>query len=711
MTRPTLSRLVLFLTSFLSTGLAQELGHGTLGPHGLEPRLSVRGAAAPSSARLTLEDLPLAQGGGPVVELLFSPLRGSLPLGGLGLSGAVFGLDATTTELVGSFQPQLGNLVLDVPVSAPIEGVPLHVQAYYLDPRVAGALPLVISDSTTFTLGSDAAPIVALREVTALGPYDVVRFLEDGRAATPLPDLQGIVPLQLALASISEERRLRPDLPSVTLRQRVRLPDGSRLLHYRHLGRNTLGLVHVRRDGSVRIVHEVPNTNPTHAAFDAVIAASPHGPYVAFLTLTPAPRIYLYRTDGLNLPGLAEPVADVSPLSLLDVEGGSLVFGRDVLAVMDRALGFSLVQLSTLQSLAVTLPPTSQGVPFVFDEEVGVSGDGRSFVFGAGPTRRSKDVYVVRDDGTARNVTNLLQDYGEVGYGDPGRLSELTLNEDGTVVAYVTNSTPEPEAFLRTLSQPSALHMTEDQTFSQSIDVGAIGRLPGLTAAAIVYAGSTLQQLDVFYTPTGQRNDIVNLTASGPNPQQRPFGLGGNLTLQDLGTTRSGGDVIVQAFDQALGQTVIHHLDLGTPSARVAQRGIAGPRIALGTLNRYAAASADQLALLDPQQPPASWRVDMTLPGVIDALHVSPSRDRLVVEARLNFTNDELWLVDLASGNPSLLYAPNAPIQDVLVDHGAGVAHVIVRNGATTELVRVPLAGGPVGSIGWTGIHSFLSGS
>ncbi|MFQ5426618.1 MAG: hypothetical protein ACE5EV_06030, partial [Gaiellales bacterium] len=336
---------------------AQDLGNGSLGSNGVEPLLELVPAATSKPLTFRVSRLNPPGASGAQLLLLIAARPAEIPLDGYGVRGAKLGLDLATLGIVGPFPVPASGVVLLRPTAAKAwNGLELHVQALYVDPRVTP--PLTFSDSRSMTIGS-ATEIVLTRDATQAGTVDLERLLEDGRRGTSVPVLRGLAVRDLDIASLDEARRFRPDLPGLAVadgRRAVRLADGSTLLLYQRGSVN--GLARIYRSGRIERVHE----SPAGTVLPVLAASKTHVAFIDGL------RLMLYRTDGSNWSGTTHPLEDVTPTGAANLEMTALVFGRSVLAGMDKRRGLWFVSLSTGKSSFPKLPPSGGRNPFFFDE-------------------------------------------------------------------------------------------------------------------------------------------------------------------------------------------------------------------------------------------------------------------------------------------------------------------------------------------------------
>ncbi|MBK9387935.1 MAG: hypothetical protein IPN34_24220 [Planctomycetes bacterium] len=673
---------------------AQDLGRGLLQANGVEPRLELEGAAPGRNAWIRARALDVDPQAPPLVYLLLSADSMAIPLDGLGLFGAVLGVGPTGFWNFGPIPvTSQGTFDLPVLVHPAWRGATIHAQLLVLDPRI-GALPVALSDSRSMTIGADGAELVMLQDAAAPGTQHFVRHFADGLAGTPLPLLRDLVPVDLVLASASESHAFRDDrarIERIAGVATLRLADGGRVIRYRRAGSTTFGLAHILPSGRAEIVYESSFVAPGHDAIDALVAVSSFGPYLSFAVNEGWTRVLVYRTDGANLAGSPSPLRDLTPSGATLIEPGAMVFGSSVLVFVDDVNGPYRARLDGSSAVQrFVLPPSGGGTPTNFDEELAVSGDGRVFAFGAGLGRRSKDIYALRDDGSAVNVTQSPADYSEVGYTNLGRRLEIALNLDGSLVSYVNNSTPEPEGYLRGVSSPVLFHLTSTQTFVDSIDVGGVGQLPYF-GGALVIAGLDEQSLDFYYTPTGAPQQLVNLTNTG-SPGQ-PFGLGSALALNDLGTLASAPQLLISVRDARVQRDTLLALDLQAGTSRLVADPVDGPSLALsGT--EAALASGNELVFARPGDPTTGYRRAVALGAPARLL----ARTGTTVYAAVGAlsTSRVLWRFDAASGTGAPLDPQAAAIDDLVVDQVSGSA-LTLRAGVlyvTDALGATQLRGG-----------------
>lgn len=651
---------------------AQDLGRGNVGVHGKEPRLTLRSAAPRGSLRFRVTDLAPPQGKAQLL-LLLSGAPAEIPLDGLGVRGAVLGLDPATLLLVGPLPVDAqGSADWTWNVDPAWRGIPLFVQALYVDARLAP--PFVFSDSRSMTIGSPDPELVLAADGTSAGTIGLVRLFPDGAPATPLPRLGAVALLDLDLASLDENRTFRDDLPRpIRLggKRAVRLVDGSTLVLVAPSSQRA-ALLRIHRSGRVERVFEAAAGN-----LAPILAASPT--HVAFTRVVPS-QLWLYRTDESNWPGTAEPARDVTPASGLAIEPGALVFGARVLCYVDNSRGPFLIPLDGSRTIVPKLPPSGGRPPAVFDEEVAVSGDGRSFAFGAGPGKKQKDIYVVRDDGQAVNVTKRVTDYAEVGYQNPGRRIELRLNADGTLVSYVDEGGKEPENFVTKVPLLQTVHITTSQAFVDSIDIGATTRFPTKGQGGLIVAGIDAASLDLFFSPSISDKDVIPLTNTA-GATQAPFGRNAKLSLLDLGSLAGSHPYLLHAKHQARATPELWVIDTFRRTARIAAQAFAGRGAALPA-GRLLVEDGPVVALVDPNDASSGFVKRIGLgSGSVRDLSVDASANQAAVVAGAGTALD-LWLVDTVQASARKASSTASALGPVLAGHLPGEVHLLSAPGA-----------------------------
>ena len=675
---------------------AQDLGRGSLGPNGLEPRLEIESTAPGGTLRFSVRDLAPPAQSGMQLFLLLGALPAEIPLDGLGVRGAVLGFDPAVMLLTGPWPVDArGRADLRVTMQKAWDGAQLIVQALSFDPRVPSKL--VLSDSRSMTLGAASGTIPLLRDDGA-GGLTFARFLADGRPG-PLARRDRLQILDLALPSIDEERRYRRDLPRpirILGRGAVQLPDGSSLVRVHDGRRQRQTIYRAYRGGRIEVVAE------TAATFAPQIAASPT--HVAFVE-APSGKLLLYRVDGSNWPRITEPLIDATPAKGLVVDPVPLCFGSRKLCYVDRARGVFLIDLASAKASAVKLPPSGGRTPVFHDEEVGVSADGRSFVFGAGPGKKSKDIYVVRDSGTAVNVTRRVTDYAEVGYSNRGRRTEMVLDPLGTRVAYVDEGGKEPEGYVTTIATRATVHMTGPVSFVDSIDIGSTARLlPG--GASLLIAGMNETSLDLFYSATTTPKDIVSLTKTG-SATKAPWGRDAKLDVLDLGSLAGKPQYLLHAKHQARIAPELWVVDPGKKTARRATSSFAGLATVDRSSTRVWAVDAAQIVTIDPTNSGSGFAKKVSL-GAATALRSLAADARLSTVFVMASTSSarELWLVDNSARATRLAQSSGSDAE--LLSHESGTAHLLSPVGSKGRTLLRWRASDGLRSVGGQGLRAFL---
>ncbi len=587
---------------------------------------------------LRVRDLtPPAKSGAQLV-LLVSSTSAELPIG---LNGIVLGVDPRSMLIVGPIPVDAsGGADLGVRVARAWDGAHVFVQALYLDPRARSLL--VFSDSRSMTLGS-AAPELVLSADPATGTgTDIVRLLSDGRAGTPL-SLTNLTLQDLDLASVDESRTFRDDLPRKEVfggLRMVRLTDGSHVLRYARGGRQ--GLLRIHASGRVEriIERELNDIEP------CILASRSH---LAFAT--DSHRLFLYRlgsgSGAQNWPGTPSPLKDVTPTGNIDFAETSLVFGASVLAFIDEQHGLYLVPLTGGTPVAPSLPPSGGVPPKEFDPEVAVSGDGHSFAFGAGKDQDFQDVYVVRDDGRAVNVTRRPTIYADVGYANPGRRIELALSYDGSLVSWVDRTVRDDANYVSPVKLPAPNLITGGPTF-KCIDIGTTARFAPKGGILIV-AGQSDSTLDLFFSPTMQKKDVIPLTKTATNLVP-PYASDSKLTLLDIATVPGIDPYLVWA-KHLKGYQGMWVIDTAARDTRLIARAHAGHGVLLPGTHRVVIDDGPSVLFVDATNRQAmTQRVTLGTAAVTSIVR-GPTGAKIFVRSG----TQTLWAIDTRTRKPTKL--------------------------------------------------------
>ncbi|HHI80484.1 MAG TPA: hypothetical protein ENK02_10940 [Planctomycetes bacterium] len=521
MVNPMHAHISLLLFALLAgPAMGQEVGVGSPSSNGKIPRLVIQAPQA-QVARFQVDALP--PGTVFLLALGTNPLR--TPMG-----KGIFGIDPRNLLLLGPFfaDPQ-GKLQVDLPFPAALQGTLFHAQVLAFDPK-STSFPLpTLSDSRMGLAGVPSPYLVGAFSTSVPGEVDLGLIAKDGTTHRLLSLTRGVQVLPLQLYALSEERRYRRDLPRplpISGTPSLRLGDGSLLLHLRSRPSRRALLLLVPPSGSVRLLLDLPLDAQGASPLDTTVAASDFGPFLAVFDRMAA-KLHLLRTDA-HSPGRDRILA--LPKGFVPA-GRTLFFGRKVLVALTKTrppLLFPLDGSSPIQ------PKFPSPPPLFYDEECAVSGDGSSFALGAGPGKKSKEIFVLREDGALKQITHKTTDYAEAGYGNPDHRRELVLNSNGTKVAYVEVGRKRTELFLADTGTTSIVHMTPNQVFADSIDIGTIARAP-LGGGYLILAGKDFQHLDLFHSKKGSPLDVLPLTRSETKTNP-PWGLGAKLRFLDLGS-------------------------------------------------------------------------------------------------------------------------------------------------------------------------------
>ena len=676
------------LVSMLAAVGAQDLGRGSLASNGVEPTLKVASASAGKLMSFTVEGLPSPATPNVVALFLLSPTKAEIPF----VHGAVIGLDLAALVVSAPVPVDArGTAKFELRVDPAWDGFEVHVQCVVIDDRVQP--PFVMTDSRALVVGTDDPELVLARDAGG-GLVDVVRVRSDGRAGVTLGALRGLALLDLDMASISELRRFTPGVsrPCVVAQKRaVQLADGSTLFAARS---NTADLV-LRAHASGR-VEVVASFGPF--SLQGVVAAGAE--HVALLEGL-VPRLWIYRTSG-NFKGSNSALRDATPSGGVVIEPMSLCMGARVLALSDKARGVYLVPLDGGAATRAVLPPSGGRSPVFHDEEIARSGDGRVFAFGAGSDKKVKDIYVLRDDGAAVNVTQRATDYQEVGYGNIGRRTEIELNHDGSIVSYVDDGGQEPEGYVTPVTFPNPVHITTTRAFVDSIDIGSTSRFP-VKGGGIVFAGLDEASIDVFFTPALRDHDIRPLTNTA-NATAAPWGLGAKLSIVDMGSTSTQESWLLQARRQGALSDEVWWLEPGAQRGRVLSRAFAGRGAALPTTQRVLLEDQNGVVIADLSQGTAATLTLGT--GSVQALSSAPGQ--AVVALTFGAPSaQELFVVD-GQGGSQRLAASLGAAGDVLAFHASGQVHLLSAPGVKGRALLRWRASDQLQQLGADGFVGFL---
>ncbi len=635
---------------------AQDLGHGNLGANRREPLLELR-AAGPGGT-LGFRVSQLAPRGS--VLLLISGASAEIPLGALGLPNAILGLDLATLLMTPALPVSASGVVdVRIPVPAAWDGVHVYVQALHVDPQQSP--PLVFSDSRSMTVHSATAPLVLAADAGGTALH-LERWFADGTAGTPLPRLRSVRMVDLTLASIDEQGTFRDERPTVITtggRRAIRLADGSSLLLVRHGTSDELLRVHA--SGRVERIVQAPA-----GQIQACLAANTRAVVIAGRT-----KLWLYNLRG-NWAGTAEPVRQVAlPVG---VSAASLVAGSRVAAYPDKRTGVYLIRYADGVVFRPRMPNSGGRAPVFFDEEIAVSADGRSFALGAGPGKKLKDIYVIRDDGTGINVTKRVTDYAEVGYTNPGRRSELVLNADGTLVSYVDTGGKEAENFVSRVLNPKPIHITSSRAFVNSIDIGTTSRFPIKgKGGALIIAGLNATRLDVFFSPSISDRDVRPLTRTG-TATKPPFARDSKLSMLDLGSLPRAPQFVLWAKHATKPTAELLALDPARGTSRQIAANYAGLGRAIPNSPGLLVADAAEVVLANPTDATQAFAKRIRLGRAAGALVHDLAVDRagsLAAAAFGTATSGELWVVDLRKATARRTGAGTENIRTVFAGSGA----------------------------------------
>lgn len=648
---------------------AQENGRGSLGANQLEPRLELLHSNSGNDFEARVDRLGTLPAGASV-QLLISTRGAAIPLTGLGLPDAVLGVDPRGMFLLGPLPVSASGVAsLQIKLQPAWKGGAIHVQAVVADLRIAQP-HLAFSDSRSVVLGTDGDTIVIARDAAPLG-VDLIRLQRDGSPGIDLPGLKNVTLRDLDLVAIDESFALRSDTPSqisVGSKRAVRLADGSTFMLVQHGNRDVF--VRVWPTGHVDVVGEA--AQGTYAP--AVVASASH---VAFCDVAGS-RLWILKTDGANWPGSADPLREVRPTGYSGIEASAMCLGARVLAVSSRFSGLLFVPLDGSKHFAPQLAPSGGRTPVVFDEELAMSGDGRRFALGAGSDRKIKDIYVIADDGKNQNVSKKPGDYGEVGYDNPGRRTEIVLDHSGNLVSFVDENGKEPECFVVDLSNSTRSWLTTSVAFVDSIDIGSTSRFP-VKGGALVFAGLDANSIDLFFTPTVNDRDMIPMTNTGGDTQM-PFARRAKLTLLDLASTTRGD---VYALRARRAGKFVDEVWLVEPQAKrsrlVASEG--GHMLALSDGHRFLVDGDRGVIVVDPSRQDASFarRIDLGAGTVQALLRLAPTDFALVSFGTA--TSRTLHLVDPNTGRATTVDPTPSATGEIFAGTRADEAHILSAPG------------------------------
>ncbi len=501
--------------------LGQEVGIGSPSSNGNIPELIL---GTPKAQTESFEVRALPPGTVFLLALGTNPLK--TPMG-----QGVFGIDPRTLLLLGPFIANAqGSRRIDLPFPSALEGTLFHSQVLAFDPK-AKSFPIPVLSPSKMGLAGIAPPyLVGAFSTPVRGEVDLGLISGSGSLHRLLALTRGITPLPLKIYPLSEERRYRSDLPKAlsTLGvSTIRLGDGSVLLHAKSRPSRRAMLLQIHRDGRVSLLLEAPLDPQGLSPFDPTIAASRFGSYLAVLD-TRAGKLHLLRTDGTN-----RGQAHALPTGFAPA-GSALFFGKRVLVALMKT---HPPILFPLDGSPPRTPKFPSPLPKFFDEECAVSGDGTTFALGAGPGKKIKEIFVLRENGNLKQITHKATDYAEAGYSNLDHRRELVLNQDGSKVAYVEVGRKRTELFLADTNLNTIVHMTPNQVFADSIDIGTIARAPQ-NGGYLILAGKDALHLDLFHSKKGSPLDVLPLTRSEPRTTP-PWGLGAKLRFLDLGSLKT----------------------------------------------------------------------------------------------------------------------------------------------------------------------------
>ncbi len=541
-TNLTILLVVLFLTSCSQS--LQGQGQGTPGATGLVPRIQFDHRAVGVANTLTLQGLAP----GANVTLIVSFSENLIPLQSLGYGPAIFGPDLNSPFGAVSFSGltpnAAGEIILPFTGAASVAHVPFHIQAYSIDSGAPFG-GVSFSDYEVLSFGFDQE-ILPLR-VDFLGSQLWAEIFPYGAQAAPIPSqLLAAVPRDLLLASSNDMASAREDVatPSLSLAgPRVVVLADSTTLHGVSSPNNETGFLLVRPNGTIDLLAWAQGT-AIDPAFDNTVAVSDHDPYLAFTSLNPLPEyggasLLVWRTDGWNVPGShLSYVAITAPLGIT-IEPTSLCFLSGALFFGDGATTLFRLDLNSWLVTPVIFPVSGGQVPIYVDETVACAANGSALALGAGVDKFNHDVYVVKADGTATNLTNLVGDYEDPGIGDNQGM-QMAMSAAGDYVAYM-RTVLGTELFVKGVSAGSSeIHVTHPAQYIDSIDT-IVGLGFKATGDLVYAAGKDILTVDTYRAVIPSVTPVVGQIANetGTSGFLAPiYDLGATLTpLRNMSTT------------------------------------------------------------------------------------------------------------------------------------------------------------------------------
>lgn len=417
--------------------------------------------------------------------------------------------------------------------------------------------------------------------------------------------------------------------------ERVELPGGGRLFHYRRQSGQFYGYLHVAADGTTRVALELAATGTTlDNPFGDQIAVADDGLHAAIAGA--GGGLFVMRLDGGVFASTGRPDRVAAPVNL-DVAPSSVMVGpthafftggTDQLFRCALADGGAPVDVS---------PPVIAGA--FWKPELAMAGDGLSVVGLYGPHNTQMRLYLCDVNGSAAALPPSPSKYEEPNYlplgaGGPS----LLLNDDGTRLFYVDGRIRDELFLLDTAGALPSLQITEDQIFEPYIGVYI---LPKFRGPQLLAAIGDLGQMDWYSANlTAAGGAVANLTNTGTPTQPYFPGTLDPLQAADSATSRVvverlGAGMLARRFDLQTGLNTVVRQDatlatglgsafVGTPDLVV--RGPAGEGLFLGASGALLGATPAGIGLTMPVRGPlfAATRVTLTPTLGITAYYVGP---------------------------------------------------------------------------------------
>jgi hypothetical protein len=494
--------------------------------------------------------------------------------------------------------------------------------------------------------------------------------------------------------------------------QGIRLPGGlGRLYHVRRKLIGTSGLLHVRSDGSLDLIREVPgiyaDTIGSHLALDddGKLGAAVAGPA----------GVFLFHTDGTPFPGGNAPWKDISVAGggIAQVKPRSLTLaGVWLYAVATDSAGKDVLLRAPVDGsgpLAVLELPASGGQPPTsMADGLAVSANRKWLALAAGSSPIQRDLYIVEvSSATAKNLTQAPAILAERGasFGVDG--ARLSLSPAGSLVAYLSGPQGSEELLVaRTDGSSPPRLVSSDARFLPEVVYFSNLHLPD-EANLLFTAGVSATQQDLYRWE--HASSKLSALTGGKSP---PF-EGKGLLAPRAGWLSPSGQwlyLVLQHFlDDSVDLFGIDTKSFGllkvTAGAEVQTApGSFAACPSSGTVFFAARPKAklypNEIWSFDQDAPkPAAQRTAVSGPGrwfVYDLL-LSADCSRLVWSGGGSLDRRELWLLPTQGGPvrkltpaPTFIGASTAfsPDQQTLIYAGGGTS-------SSCTLKAVPVAPGP----------------